>query len=146
MTLPDTMRAMVTMGHGDLDRIVLHEDWPRPDPPPGEVLIRVKACGLNNTDVNTRIGWYASEVTGATAGETTGSGAGTAAAPRTGGLLTVGAFSGAGFDSGSDSATRVKYSLELCLPSHPPMTTNRLTAPLSTDFTISSGSWGPSSM
>lgn len=68
MTLPDTMRAMVTMGHGDLDRIVLHPDWPRPDPAPGEVLIRVGACGLNNTDVNTRTGWYSKAVTEATTG------------------------------------------------------------------------------
>ena len=32
MSLPDTMKAMVTMGHGDLDQMVLHENWPRPDP------------------------------------------------------------------------------------------------------------------
>ena len=57
MTLPKTMKAMVTMGHGGLDRIVLHADWPRPDPAQGEVLIRVGACGLNKTDVNTRSGW-----------------------------------------------------------------------------------------
>ncbi|MBU2982947.1 alcohol dehydrogenase family protein [Lentibacter algarum] len=62
------MRAMVTMGHGDLDQMVLHEDWPRPDPAPGEVLIRVGACGLNNTDVNTRSGWYSKTVTDATTG------------------------------------------------------------------------------
>lgn len=68
MTLPDTMRAMVTMGHGDLDQLVLHEAWPRPDPGPGEVLIRVGACGLNNTDVNTRTGWYSKAVTQATTG------------------------------------------------------------------------------
>ena len=68
MTLPKTMRAMVTMGHGDLDQIVLHEDWPRPDPAPGEVLIKVGACGLNNTDVNTRTGWYSKAVTEATDG------------------------------------------------------------------------------
>lgn len=68
MNLPKTMRAMVTIGHGDLDRIVLHEDWPRPDPGPGEVLIRVGACGLNNTDVNTRTGWYSKAVSEATTG------------------------------------------------------------------------------
>ena len=68
MSLPDTMRAMVTMGHGDIDQMVLHEDWPRPDPAPGEVLIRVKACGLNNTDVNTRSGWYSKTVSEATTG------------------------------------------------------------------------------
>ena len=66
MTLPKTMRAMVTMGHGDLDQIVQHDDWPRPDPAPGEVLVKVGACGLNNTDVNTRVGWYSKSVTGAT--------------------------------------------------------------------------------
>lgn len=68
MTLPNTMKAMVTMGHGDLDQMVLHTDWPRPDPAPGEVLIRVGACGLNNTDVNTRSGWYSKTVTDATTG------------------------------------------------------------------------------
>ncbi len=68
MTLPKTMKAMVTMGHGNLDQIVLHEDWPRPEPAAGEVLICVAACGLNNTDVNTRSGWYSKTVTGATTG------------------------------------------------------------------------------
>ena len=68
MSLPATMRAMVTMGHGDLDQLVLHHDWPRPTPAAGEVLIRVGACGLNNTDVNTRSGWYSKTVTDATTG------------------------------------------------------------------------------
>lgn len=68
MTLPGTMRAMVTMGHGGLEQMVLHTDWPRPEPAPGEVLIAVRACGLNNTDVNTRSGWYSKTVTEATTG------------------------------------------------------------------------------
>ncbi|MEM9573622.1 MAG: alcohol dehydrogenase family protein [Pseudomonadota bacterium] len=68
MDIPKTMLAMVTMDHGDLDQIVLHENWPRPEPKAGEVLIRVKACGLNNTDINTRTGWYSKAVTEATAG------------------------------------------------------------------------------
>ena len=68
MTLPDTMKAMVTMGHGDLDQMELHHAWPRPNPAEGEVLIRVGACGLNNTDVNTRSGWYSKTVTEATTG------------------------------------------------------------------------------
>jgi NADPH:quinone reductase-like Zn-dependent oxidoreductase len=68
MTLPETMTAMVTMGHGDLDQMVLHHDWPRPSPAEDEVLIRVGACGLNNTDVNTRSGWYSKAVTEATTG------------------------------------------------------------------------------
>ncbi len=68
MTFPDTMTAMVTMGHGDLDQIVLHTDWPRPEPAADEALIKVGACGLNNTDVNTRSGWYSKSVTEATTG------------------------------------------------------------------------------
>lgn len=68
MNIPKTMRAMVTMGHGDLDQLVLQENWPRPEPTAGEVLIRVHACGLNNTDVNTRSGWYSKTVTAATTG------------------------------------------------------------------------------
>lgn len=68
MSLPDTMKAMVTMGHGGLEQMVLHENWPRPEPAAGEVLIKVAACGLNNTDVNTRSGWYSKTVTDATTG------------------------------------------------------------------------------
>ena len=59
-----TMRAVVLTGHGGLDKLEYHEDWPKPAPGAGEVLIRVAACGLNNTDINTRIGWYAKGVEG----------------------------------------------------------------------------------
>ncbi|MCV6595213.1 MAG: alcohol dehydrogenase family protein [Silicimonas sp.] len=69
MDLPDVMQAMVTMGHGGLDQMVWHEAWPRPGPAPGEVLVKVGACGLNNTDVNTRSGWYSKAVTERTTGE-----------------------------------------------------------------------------
>ncbi|MBO9411666.1 alcohol dehydrogenase family protein [Ruegeria sp. R8_2] len=62
------MKAMVTMGHGGLEQMVLHPDWPRPEPAAHEVLIKVAACGLNNTDVNTRSGWYSKTVTDATTG------------------------------------------------------------------------------
>lgn len=68
MSVPTTMQAMVTMGHGGLEQMVWHEDWPVPDPASGEVLIRVGACGLNNTDVNTRSGWYSKAVTEPTTG------------------------------------------------------------------------------
>jgi NADPH:quinone reductase-like Zn-dependent oxidoreductase len=63
MTQSKTMRAMVTMDHGGLDQIVYHQDWPCPTPGPQDVLIKVRACGLNNTDVNTRSGWYSKTVT-----------------------------------------------------------------------------------
>ena len=59
---PKTMQAMVTTGHGGFDKLEYHQDWPVPTPGPGEVLIKVGACGLNNTDINTRTGWYAKSV------------------------------------------------------------------------------------
>ena len=64
--IPARMKAMVLKGHGGLDQYEWHEDWPVPVPNASEVLIKVGACGLNNTDVNTRIGWYSKAVTGAT--------------------------------------------------------------------------------
>lgn len=66
LDLPDTMRAVVLTGHGGLGKLVLRDDWPVPRPGPHEVLIKVAACGLNNTDVNTRTGWYSKAVTAAT--------------------------------------------------------------------------------
>ena len=66
---PRVMRAVVLTGHGGLDRLSVRDDWPVPDPGPGEVLVAVGACGLNNTDVNTRTGWYSAGVSGATTGE-----------------------------------------------------------------------------
>jgi NADPH:quinone reductase-like Zn-dependent oxidoreductase len=66
--IPETMCAMVTMGHGGLDQMVFHDDWPTPLAGPDSVLVRVGACGLNNTDVNTRSGWYSKAVSGATTG------------------------------------------------------------------------------
>lgn len=69
MTIPKTMQAMVTMGHGAIEQMVFHQDWPTPAPAAGEVLVRVGACGLNNTDVNTRSGWYSKAVTEATSGD-----------------------------------------------------------------------------
>jgi NADPH:quinone reductase-like Zn-dependent oxidoreductase len=60
------MRAVVTTGHGGLDRLVYREDVPVPEPGRGEVLIAVGACSINNTDINTRTGWYAPSVRGGT--------------------------------------------------------------------------------
>jgi NADPH:quinone reductase-like Zn-dependent oxidoreductase len=69
MTAQNTMCAVVTIGHGGLDQLVFHDDWPRPEPAAGEVLVKVGACGLNNTDVNTRSGWYSKTVQDATTGD-----------------------------------------------------------------------------
>ena len=66
--IPKTMRAVLLTGHGGLDVLEYREDWPVPEPDANEVLIEVGACGLNNTDVNTRTGWYSKGVTEATTG------------------------------------------------------------------------------
>ena len=54
------------MGHGGLDQLVYRHDIPTPQPKAGEVLLKVLAAGVNNTDINTRIGWYSKQVTGDT--------------------------------------------------------------------------------
>lgn len=56
--IPDRMRATLLVGHGGLDKLVYREDVATPSPAPGEVLVRVGACGVNNTDINTRTAWY----------------------------------------------------------------------------------------
>ncbi len=53
-----TMLAAVTMGHGGPDRIEVRDDWPRPGAAPGEVLVRVTAAAVNNTDIWSREGAY----------------------------------------------------------------------------------------
>ena len=56
------MKAVVLTGHGGLDKLVYRADVPAPTCSERDVLIRVEACGLNNTDINTRIGWYSENV------------------------------------------------------------------------------------
>ena len=64
--VPETMRAVVLRGHGGLDQLEYRADMAVPTPGPDDVLIAVGACGMNNTDVNTRTGWYSKSVSGAT--------------------------------------------------------------------------------
>lgn len=64
--LPTTMAAVLLTGHGGLERLEYRTDVQVPQPKQGEVLIRVAAAGVNNTDVNTRIGWYSKAVTSQT--------------------------------------------------------------------------------
>ena len=63
------MRAAVLVGHGGPEMLQVRGDVPVPVPKPDEVLIAVSACGVNNTDINTRVGWYSKSVTSATSGE-----------------------------------------------------------------------------
>ncbi|MEM7057392.1 MAG: alcohol dehydrogenase family protein [Pseudomonadota bacterium] len=67
--IPSTMRAVVLTGHGGMDKLEHHADWSVPVPGPKEVLIKVGACGMNNTDVNTRSAWYSKGVSDATTGD-----------------------------------------------------------------------------
>jgi NADPH:quinone reductase-like Zn-dependent oxidoreductase len=62
------MTGVLLVGHGGFDRLVYRTDLPVPIPGAGEVLVRVRAAGVNNTDINMRTGWYSKSVTeGATA-------------------------------------------------------------------------------
>ena len=61
-SLPTLMRAVVLVGHGGLEKLVFRDDVTVPRPAVGEVLVKVAACGINNTDLNTRTGWYAPTV------------------------------------------------------------------------------------
>ncbi|SFR37648.1 alcohol dehydrogenase family protein [Litoreibacter janthinus] len=58
MNIPEKMQGIVMIGHGGPEMLEWREDLPVPELCTGEVLIRVNAAGVNNTDINTRIGWY----------------------------------------------------------------------------------------
>jgi len=61
------MKAALLLGHGGLDQLAYREDVPAPTPAAGEVLVRVAAAAVNNTDINLRTGWYSRTVSGASA-------------------------------------------------------------------------------
>ena len=67
--LPAVMRAAVLLGTGGPEMLVVRDDVPVPSPGQGDVLVRVAACGMNNTDINTRVGWYSRSVTAATSSQ-----------------------------------------------------------------------------
>jgi NADPH:quinone reductase-like Zn-dependent oxidoreductase len=64
--IPEKMKAVLLTGYGGFDKLEYRDDVPVPQPGPGQVLIRVGAAGVNNTDINTRIGWYSKTVSEAT--------------------------------------------------------------------------------
>lgn len=45
------MKAVLLTGHGGLEKLVYREDVPIPKTAKGEVLIKVGAAGVNNTDI-----------------------------------------------------------------------------------------------
>lgn len=61
-SIGDSMMAVVTTGAGGYEKLE-YRKAPVPKPGPRDVLLKVLAAGINNTDINTRIGWYSSAVT-----------------------------------------------------------------------------------
>jgi NADPH:quinone reductase-like Zn-dependent oxidoreductase len=78
--IPKTMKAVLMTGNGGFDKLDYRDDVPVPMPLAGEVLIRVGAVGVNNTDINTRTAWYSKSVQ---EGTTTSGGADGFATART---------------------------------------------------------------
>jgi len=60
-----TMKAVVTNGSGGYEQLE-YRDVPIPELAVGELLLQVLAAGVNNTEINTRLGWYSSAVTAGT--------------------------------------------------------------------------------
>ena len=59
------MKAIVTTGNGGYDKLV-YRDVPDPVGGPGELIVKVLAAGVNNTEINTRLGWYSNSITTST--------------------------------------------------------------------------------
>ncbi len=60
-TNTNTMWAVVTTGNGGYDKLE-YRQVPIPHLDAGEVLLKVLAAGVNNTEINTRLGWYSAAV------------------------------------------------------------------------------------
>lgn len=56
--IPKKMRGVYLKGYGDFSKLEIREDIPVPIPGPTEVIIKVGAAAVNNTDINTRLAWY----------------------------------------------------------------------------------------
>lgn len=61
MPIPTTMQAVLLTRHGGPDALQVRDDVAVPRPGPGEVLIEVSACGMNNTDIWVREGAYGTD-------------------------------------------------------------------------------------
>ena len=57
ITVPSKMMAVVTHGNGGYDMLE-YKLVNTPKPINNEVIIKVLAAGINNTEINTRLGWY----------------------------------------------------------------------------------------
>jgi NADPH:quinone reductase-like Zn-dependent oxidoreductase len=60
--IPATMEAVLLKGHGGFEQLEFRDDVPVPKPEEDAVLVQIGAAGVNNTDINTRTGWYSRAV------------------------------------------------------------------------------------
>lgn len=58
MPLPCKMSGVVLTGHGGPEKLEWRDDLPIPTPGTRDVVVKVSAAGVNNTDINTRTAWY----------------------------------------------------------------------------------------
>lgn len=58
MTFPEKMYGVVLNGHGGPEMLEWRDDLPVPVAGKDDVIVRVSAAGVNNTDINTRTAWY----------------------------------------------------------------------------------------
>ena len=58
MTFPERISGVVLNGHGGPEMLAWRDDLPFPVPDKNDVVVRVGAAGVNNTDINTRTAWY----------------------------------------------------------------------------------------
>jgi|TARA_B100002003_G_scaffold219187_1_gene220682 NADPH:quinone reductase-like Zn-dependent oxidoreductase len=93
MSIPKKMSAVLTTGHGGFEVLDYRHDVDMPQPKTDQVLIKVLAAGVNNTDINTRTAWYSKSVTGET------------------GIGGAEGFDGAGDDDGSWSGTPLGFPI-----------------------------------
>ncbi|MFD1706345.1 alcohol dehydrogenase family protein [Siminovitchia sediminis] len=62
MAIPRKMRGVYLTGNGGFETLEYRTDIDVPTPKAGEVLVKIGAAAVNNTDVNTRIGWYSKSI------------------------------------------------------------------------------------
>lgn len=111
MTLPKLMYGVALTGHGGPEKLEVQDTLPVPVPGAQDVIVRVRAAGVNNTDINTRTAWYSK---GDAAGEDAGWSGSALKFPRIQGADACGEIVAVGSDV---SATRLgeRVLIEPCL-------------------------------
>ncbi|WP_120503214.1 alcohol dehydrogenase family protein [Sulfitobacter mediterraneus] len=58
MPIPQKMSGVVLADHGGPEMLEWRDDLPVPTPGRADVVVKVGAAAVNNTDINTRLAWY----------------------------------------------------------------------------------------